>query len=482
MFLPLLATAFAQDLPADCRPDAVFPGEDWTDRKAETAAARAEAIAALEAYAFPPDLDWDDKDRRGVRTDAVLIIQGGHILYERYAHGYTAQTPHLAWSASKTAVGLLAGIAVREGKLSPEDSVCEFIPDLPQENCAITIEHLLRFSSGLDWLETYEGASPTASSVLAMLYGEGRGEMGYFTASHALRDAPGTSYMYSSGDTNVVATALDRALRPEHGARWPHALLLDPLGMDSATWERDGSGVIVGSSYLYATPRDLARLGLLIREDGCWDGQRRLPAGWVSEMSRPGDGVKGKVYDWAYGDVPGRQLWLNVPLPEQGQTGPAWPHAPQDLVAALGHWGQSIAVFPSKDLVVVRVADDRDGSFNKDRFWSLALAVAGEGPILSEADFQPRPELPTLRPNLDRKYEASLFQLGSAFAAKAACSCTFVMGRDEEFCSEWVRVSPDIGRFRVDAQAKTVTAKALGMGRTQARFVDEESGCVLVGE
>ena len=79
-----------------------------------------------------------------------------------------------------------------------------------------------------------------------------------------------------------------------------------------------------------------------------------------------------------------------------------------------------------------------------------------------------------------RKYDNSLFQLGSGFAAKEACSCRFVMERDEAFCSEWVRVSPDLGRFEVDEEAKEVSARTLGMGRAKARFIDDEVGCRIV--
>jgi CubicO group peptidase (beta-lactamase class C family) len=75
------------------------------------------------------------------------------------------------------------------------------------------------------------------------------------------------------------------------------------------------------------------------------------------------------------GDVQGRQLWLNRPVPEQNVPVP-WPDVPQDAFAALGHWGQSITVIPSYDLVVVRTADDRDKTFELNRFLSLAIAVA----------------------------------------------------------------------------------------------------------
>jgi len=78
------------------------------------------------------------------------------------------------------------------------------------------------------------------------------------------------------------------------------------------------------------------------------------------------------------------------------------------------------------------------------------------------------------------KYDATLFQLASGFSAKETCSCVFVMGHDEEFCREWTRVSPDVAKFTVDREKREVEAKALGMGRSVARFVDDQVGCVLL--
>lgn len=76
-------------------------------------------------------------------------------------------------------------------------------------------------------------------------------------------------------------------------------------------------------------------------------------------------------------------------------------------------------------------------------------------------------------------YEGGLFPLASGFAAKQMCSCVFVAGRSEEECAAWVKVSPDVARFRVDHERKAVRARALGLGRQDAHWVDDRTGCVL---
>jgi CubicO group peptidase (beta-lactamase class C family) len=358
-------------------PEIEVPAADWPDH---TAQAPPDRVAELDTLLFPPGLDRADPDRRGTRTDGVVIIHAGAVVYERYAPGWSADRPHLAWSATKSVTGALVGVAVREGLVSLDDSVCEHLEVGAESACQVTVQDLLEFASGFDWHETYEGSALRRSSVLAMLYGEGQADMARFVTGHPLRDPPGTSWMYSSGDTNVLAAIAGRALSPRYGERWPWTALLDPIGMRSAVWERDGAGTYVGSSYLWATPRDLARFGWLLRADGCWNGERLLPEGWVADSTTVSEAIRRKAIGRVAGDVQGRQLWLNQRVPEAGQDTLPWPSAPEDTFAALGHWKQAVVVIPSRDTVVVRTADDRDGTFHLDALLGAALRLVKEMP------------------------------------------------------------------------------------------------------
>lgn len=358
---------------AACAAGGTWPAEDWASRAVETAASRPAAIRALEDYAFT--VTGPEDERKGVRTNAVLIVHQGAVIYERYARGFDKTVPHLTWSVSKTAANAVTGAAVHKGLLATTDSICKHRPDLRKESCPITLDHLLDFSSGLAWKESYEGESNQASSVLAMLYGEGHGDMAAFVAGHDVRDPPGATFMYSSGDTTLLTGAIGAALRPSLGEDFAWTLLFDPLGMKSAAWEKDAKGTLVGSSYLFATARDLARLGYLFLHDGCWNGARILPDGWVRASTSVSEAFKKRPLGADPDDVQGRQIWLNRPVPEQNVTTP-WPHVPEDAYAARGHWGQSMTVVPSRELIVVRYGDDREKKiFDFDRFLSLALAV-----------------------------------------------------------------------------------------------------------
>ncbi|MDF9617533.1 serine hydrolase [Pseudomonas entomophila] len=322
---------------------------------------------AVDTYAFASR----DTARGGIRTDALLIIRDGRILHERYAAPTSADTPHLTWSVSKSVLATLMGVAYGEGRFHLDDPAARYYPAL-QSHPGLRIADLLHWASGLAWQEDYEYA-PLKSSVVAMLYTRGRGDMAGYTAAMPADSLPGKRFRYSSGDSNLLAATLRGTLEAGRYADYPWQALFTPLGITSAVWERDGAGTYVGSSYLYLSARDLARIGLLMQRDGRWGEHRLLPEGWVAfnrtlfTQAEPHPGEAN----------PGGHWWLNQPLP--GNPAP-WPEVPVDTFAALGHWGQALYVLPTQKLVIVRYADDRDGSFSHNELLKRVLAaVAGEG-------------------------------------------------------------------------------------------------------
>jgi CubicO group peptidase (beta-lactamase class C family) len=375
--LALLVVLLAVPRPAAaaCPEREAWPTRDWP--MGALPAGRVQALDAFEQYAFT--LVGKDEERKGVRTDGVVIIHRGRLVYERYARGFKAEHRHLGWSMSKSVTNALTALAVAHGALSLDDSICKHVKVVNEAVCAITVRNLLEFGSGLDWKEYYEDGSLQTSSVLAMLYGEGRQDMVRFISSHALRDKPGTSWEYSSGDTTLLAGVVGAAMKPRFGDGWEWKLLLEPVGARSAVWERDGKGTLVGSSLVHATPRDWAKLGFLFLNEGCWEGQRLFPEGWVAASVAVSEPLLGKRVDWDPGDVQGRQLWLNRRVPGFQEEKP-WPDVPEDAYAMRGHWGQSVTVIPSLDLVVVRMSDDREKAFRLNTFLAHAIALVEGAP------------------------------------------------------------------------------------------------------
>ena len=112
--------------------------------------------------------------------------------------------------------------------------------------------------------------------------------------------------------------------------------------------------------------------------DGCWNGTRILPEGWIAAAARPSAAYLHKRTPEIATEEYGRSVWLNRTIPGVREPRP-FPSAPEDTFMALGHWGQFIVVIPSKDLVIVRSGDDRDeASLDIDRFLKLAIAITGD--------------------------------------------------------------------------------------------------------
>lgn len=337
----------------------VWPGADWLPGRV----ASGSALEALEAYAFSAR---DDATRQGVRTDALLVIKDGRLVYERYAAPTRADTPHLTWSISKSLMATVLGVAYGEGRFQLQDRAARFYAPMaahPQ----VSMADLLHWASGLDWQEDYEYA-PLNSSVVAMLYTLGAKDMAGYAAAKPRASTPGRVFRYSSGDSNLLAATLRGMVGAPAYGRYPWTALFEPLGIDSAVWETDGQGIFVASSYAYMTARDLARIGLLMQRDGRWREQQVLPAAWVRFNRQPFEGYRAGQDE----AVAGGHWWLNQAL--EGRARP-WPAAPADTFAALGHWGQALYVLPSDGLVVVRYGDDRDGSYRHNELLARVLAA-----------------------------------------------------------------------------------------------------------
>ncbi len=351
----LLLSLSGAALAAPCteRARTPWPTVDWSEELVDPVA-KAAPLKALEDYLFT--LTGTDAERKGLRTDGLVIIHNGALVYERYARGFDATKRHISWSVAKSVSSTLIGVAVQQGALTLEDSICDHLPGAPASACEIQVKHLLTFGSGLHWQEAYEHSGYQASSVISMLFGEGHRDQVGFALGHKVDAAPGSKFVYSTGEAHVLATVARNALAKAHGKDAFWTLLFEKIGMKRVVMEEDPKGGVLGGAFLYATPRDYAKLGYLMQNDGCWDGQRVLPEGWVQAATTPSPTFladpKGKSTPAGY------MWWLNRPIPEHGIEKP-WKDAPEDTFVADGHWGQYIIVIPSQGLVIVRTGDDR---------------------------------------------------------------------------------------------------------------------------
>ncbi len=366
-------------LPLDPPRRSYWPTNDWRSTTPKQVGMSKEGISSLDQYLF--QTTGTEEERKGIRTDGVVVIKNGYIVYERYSRDFTKDSLHNTWSVSKSVCSTLVGIAEKEGLLNIDDKAYRYFPSLnAPEKKAMKIRHILNMSSGIVWGESYE-TSPLKSDVIAMLYTRGRKDMAMFTAKSKMRALPGTYVYYSSGDTNLLSAILRSAVEKnakenekEPSTEWenyPWNKLFDIIGIKNATWERDSSGNFVASSYLYLTPRDLAKLGFLYLNNGQWKGKEILTPDWIQFTRTPAPAYQRTPhYKGIEEDNMTAHWYVNTGVPS-ADIPPTWKNASSDVFAALGHWGQSMFVIPSLDMIVVRFADDRDGSFSRDRFLEL---------------------------------------------------------------------------------------------------------------
>ncbi|MCD9032161.1 beta-lactamase family protein [Luteimonas sp. Y-2-2-4F] len=285
----------------------------------------------------------------GHATTAVVVVQGGKIVAERYREGFGPHVAQRTWSVAKSLAGALVGVAEAQGVL--EASAPAPVPEWRRPGdprAAITVDQLLRMASGL--------YSDTAGNRTDALY-FGGATVAEAAAGWPLAAPPGTRFRYANNDSVLAVHALRAATGDDARAlARPYTELFWPLGMTRTHAETDWQGGYVLSSQVWSTARDLARFGLLLQGDGVAGGRRLLPDGWVRAATAP----SGPQPDGEFGY--GATLWLL-------QRSPG---VPADAFAAFGNRGQFVVVVPSRDLVLVRRGEDPAGR----RFDVAAFAAA----------------------------------------------------------------------------------------------------------
>lgn len=289
----------------------------------------------------------------GNETTAVVVVQRGRIVAEKYREGYGPHVSQRTWSVAKSIAGTVIGVASAEGRIDPMRPA-----PIPQwqapgdPRAAITVDQLLRMASGLH--------SSTAGNRTDALYFGGTA-ISDETVAWPLEAQPGTRFRYANND--IVLAVLGLRAKTGDDAKalaFPFTALLWKIGMTRTLPETDWKGNFVLSSQVWTTARDLARFGLLYQQDGVFLGQRLLPPGWTKYVATP----SGPQPDGAFGY--GATFWLMDKSPG----------VPADTYAAFGNRGQYVVIVPSREIVIVRRGEDPTGKrFDIAKFTAEVLAA-----------------------------------------------------------------------------------------------------------
>ncbi len=297
------------------------------------------------------DMAFDKEGQWEKKTRSLLVVHKDSLVREQYSGDNTMDTRFLGWSKTKSICGTLYGVLERQGKIDIKENNL-FDQWKEDERKDITLDNLLRMSSGLLWNEDYGGNSQATE----MLFSEEN------AAAYAI-DTPsehphGTFWEYSSGTTNILSQLLrDKLGSQESYLAFPYTDLFYKMDIHSAQLEVDESGHYVLSSFMYATARDWAKLGLLYLHDGVWDQDTILNKSWVEYAETPAPHSDGQY---------GAQIWINGNQQE-------YPSCPEDTYKFSGYEGQYVFWIPSKDLVVVRHGLSKGPVFNMDAVLSTLI-------------------------------------------------------------------------------------------------------------
>jgi CubicO group peptidase (beta-lactamase class C family) len=268
-------------------------------------------------------------ENRYIMARSLLVMRNGFLVAEAYPND-PADIDRInnIQSCTKSFTSILAGIALKRGDI---DSVNQKLSDIyPEhftgcpEKSAITLRHALSMKVGLE----FENESHTLE-----LYREKKSTVDFVLSQYKLYE-PGQVFHYNDGAPQLVSAAIQKRSGFSLGD-YAEKYLFDPLGITDWTWEAAADGVTFGAFSLFLKPRDMIKVGLLLLQNGRWNGERILDSTWIQQITT----VQGT------GNFNGASYGLYF-----------WIFPAYKGFAAEGHGGQVLFVIPDKNLVVVYTA------------------------------------------------------------------------------------------------------------------------------
>jgi CubicO group peptidase (beta-lactamase class C family) len=261
------------------------------------------------------------------------LVQTGHFdpVMERYL-------THM-FSTTKPTMTLVAGIAIRKGLLSVDDTVGKFFPDQGDDaHRAVTVKQLLQHTSGLEmhWpTELNDGAPDTVDRFMSLKFVH----------------EPGTYYQYSQTGCNMMSAIVEKAVGEKFQV-FAQRELFDKIGILKGNyfWSKDRAGWSYGYSGLYLRPIDMVRIGTLELQGGVYRGERIVDEQFVKDMATGSDVNPGFGYNtWVNAAPHSITVAINS---RQELKRPIIASAPHDMYFSWGWRGRHIFVIPTLGMVV----------------------------------------------------------------------------------------------------------------------------------
>ncbi|KAJ3341222.1 hypothetical protein HDU93_005413 [Gonapodya sp. JEL0774] len=344
----------------------------------------------------------DMRDTKMGFNFATVIVHRGNVVAERYAPHIAPMQPLVSWSMAK--------LRLEDGRWA--------VPEWRgkgDKRAGITLRDLLQMRSGLEFNEDYDPAKHGMSDVQQMLFTRpGKSDMGHFAASKPLQEDPGNTFRYASGTSNILSRLLARLIQPLTMPEFLADHLFAPLALTSSAHATcDEVGTMVGSSFVWMSAEDYAKVGMLYARGGEYEGRRVVEREWAEMAGKRTGGVDGErleySYHWLVAELRPRVIresrsiyrFIYNPMPpilpvtpshttstRTLPSVPSVPHLPTRWVSrphgtlppyfrASGFEGQFILVVPSLDLVVVRLGRTVAGTEQWERLEEWMEGVVG---------------------------------------------------------------------------------------------------------
>ena len=253
-------------------------------------------------------------------TQAAILIQGNNIIAEYYGEGYDKASLATSWSVAKSFTSTLIGIAIDEGYInSINDPITDYLPEWKgkdQDN--ILLKHLLAMQSGMD-------DHPLAGVVFST-------NMGKYSLDRDVLRSPETSFSYSNEDSMLLGEIIKNATGLSV-QDYADKKLFDILDVEDKWWT-DQAGNTVTYASLDMTPRDFAKFGLMIAQDGNWENKEVVSSDWLESATNNYNDLAPYGFQWWTSNSPDEKEY--------------------NFFSAKGLDGQLIYVWPEIDLVFVR--------------------------------------------------------------------------------------------------------------------------------
>jgi CubicO group peptidase (beta-lactamase class C family) len=336
-----------------------WPTKEWRECWPEAVGMNSEKLRQAIEYAATPAFN----------TDGLVIIRKGHIVGEVYFGKFKIDSKHQSASMAKSFTSTLVGIAVDKGLIKDIDErICRYYREWDCNNqndfrSRITIRHALTLTTGLEWQEDWSKWDPATNDALKM--GQSGRFMKYMAERKGLYE-PGQRFYYSTGDPMLLSRVI-QAVTGVTVFEFARQNLFKPLNIANIDWQEDRDGYTSTGWGLNTTVRDYAKFGYLFLNKGYWEDRRIVSGEWVEKSTQTDPSVK----MWsAYG-----YLWhVNLPLRLSFSRSPVSTDAiPADGYMAEGVRGQNIFIIPSRDLVIVRVANQTRGAMDLVAFLTMVL-------------------------------------------------------------------------------------------------------------